>query len=135
MTITSSPEDDARTHAPGCSTSDTRPAHVHERAKRSLSTPAEITDIHASMAVDIVSSVADDLPVGVWVARAPNGEFLYANKAFAEIMGMGARDDVARGDYAGPYGIHTRTGELYPEDKLPFVRALQEKRTVIVDDI
>jgi len=87
------------------------------------------------MADEIVSSVADDLPVGVWVARAPNGEFLYANKAFAEIMGMGARDDVGRGEYAGPYGIHTRTGELYPEDKLPFVRALQERRTVIVDDI
>jgi PAS domain S-box-containing protein len=87
------------------------------------------------MADEIVSSVADDLPVGVWVARAPNGEFLYANKAFAEIMGMGAREDVGRGEYAGPYGIHTRTGELYPEDKLPFVRALQERRTVIVDDI
>ena len=87
------------------------------------------------MADEIVSSVADDLPVGVWVARAPKGEFLYANKAFAEIMGMNARDDVGRGEYAGPYGIHTRTGALYPEDKLPFVRALQERRTVIVDDI
>ncbi len=87
------------------------------------------------MAGEIVSSVADDLPVGVWVARAPNGEFLYANKAFAEIMGMGAREDVGRGEYAGPYGIHARTGELYPEEKMPFVRALQERRTVVVDDI
>ena len=87
------------------------------------------------MADEIVSSVADDLPVGVWVARAPNGEFLYANKAFAEIMGMDARDDTRRGEYAGPYGIRTRTGALYPEDKMPFVRALQERRTVIVDDI
>jgi PAS domain S-box-containing protein len=87
------------------------------------------------MADEIVSSVADDLPVGVWVARAPNGEFLYANKAFAEIMGMGAREDVGRGEYAGPYGIHARTGELYPEEKMPFVRALHERRTVVVDDI
>ncbi|HEY1956369.1 MAG TPA: ATP-binding protein [Polyangiaceae bacterium] len=84
---------------------------------------------------EVVSTVADDLPVGVWVARAPAGEFLYANKAFGEIMGMGARDDVGRGEYAGPYGIHTREGELYPEDRLPFVRALVERRTVIVDDI
>ena len=84
---------------------------------------------------EVVSGVADDLPVGVWVARAPGGEFLYANKAFAEIMGMGARDDVGRGEYAGPYGIHTRDGALYPEDRLPFVRALVERRTVIVDDI
>ena len=87
------------------------------------------------MTDEIVSSVADDLPVGVWVARAPNGEFLYANSAFAEIMGMGARNDVSRGEYAGPYGICTRAGEPYPEDKMPFVRALHERRTVIVDDI
>jgi len=83
----------------------------------------------------IVTSVADDLPVGVWVARAPGGEFLYANKAFAEIMGMGARSDVGRGEYAGPYGIRARDGSVYPEDKMPFVRALVERRTVIVDDI
>ena len=82
-----------------------------------------------------MTSVADDLPVGVWVARAPGGEFLYANKAFAEIMGMGARDDVARGEYSGPYGIHTRDGALYPEERLPFVRALAERKTVVVDDI
>jgi len=84
---------------------------------------------------EAVVSVADDLPVGVWVARAPGGEFLYANKMFGEIMGMNARDDVAAGEYAGPYGIRTRDGEPYPEDKMPFVRALQERRTVIVDDI
>ncbi len=83
----------------------------------------------------IVSSVADDLPVGVWVARAPDGEFLYANKTFADIMGMAARADVGRGEYAQPYGIHARTGELYPEEKMPFVRALAERRTVVVDDI
>ncbi len=87
------------------------------------------------MADDIVASVADDLPVGVWVARAPGGEFLYANKAFAEIMGMGPLDDVGRGEYSQPYGVHTRTGELYPEDRLPFVRALVERRKVVVDDI
>ncbi len=84
---------------------------------------------------DIARSVVEDLPVGVWVAKAPNGEFMYANKMFAEIMGMVARDDVAAGEYSQPYGIHTRSGELYPEDKLPFVRALTQRKTVIVDDI
>ena len=29
---------------------------------------------------DLTSAVADELPVGVWVARAPTGEFLYANR-------------------------------------------------------
>jgi PAS domain S-box-containing protein len=86
-------------------------------------------------ASDIIATVAEDLPVGVWVARAPGGEFVYANRAFVEIMGMAARTDVAVGEYAAPYGIHSRDGSLYPEHSLPFVRALRERAMVVVDDI
>ena len=84
---------------------------------------------------DIIHAIADDLPVGVWVARAPGGEFVYANRTFAEIMGQGGREDAAVGGYSEPYGIFTRDGRPYPEDRLPFVRALQERRVVVVDDI
>jgi signal transduction histidine kinase/CheY-like chemotaxis protein len=84
---------------------------------------------------DIIHALADDLPVGLWVARAPGGEFVYANRMFAEIMGQGGRDDVAVGGYTEPYGIFTRDGLPYPEDKLPFVRALQQRQIVVVDDI
>jgi two-component system cell cycle sensor histidine kinase/response regulator CckA len=89
----------------------------------------------ASTDAEIVASVADALPVGVWVARAPGGEFVYANATFREIMGMGARADVALGEYATPYAIHGRDGEPYPEHAMPFVRALAERTTVMVDDI
>ena len=37
----------------------------------------------------LIASIADDLPAGVWVARADDGAFVYANRAFEEIMGMG----------------------------------------------
>ncbi len=84
---------------------------------------------------EIIRSVAEELPVGVWVARAPGGELVYANRKFQEILGMGARDDVASGEYAAPYGIRDRAGELYPEDGMPFVRALVERREVVIDDI
>jgi PAS domain S-box-containing protein len=84
---------------------------------------------------EIIASVADDLPVGVWVARAPGGEFVYANKAFSEIMGQAGRSDVAVGGYSEPYGIYDRAGALYDEQRLPFVRALREGGTVVVDDI
>ncbi|MCB9598313.1 MAG: response regulator [Sandaracinaceae bacterium] len=84
---------------------------------------------------DIVAGIADALPFGVWVARAPGGEFVYANPRFAEIMGMSARADVAVGEYAAPYSIHDRDGNLYPEDRMPFVRALEARETVTVDDI
>ncbi|MEZ4339351.1 MAG: ATP-binding protein [Sandaracinaceae bacterium] len=84
---------------------------------------------------EIIASISDSLPVGIWVARAPGGEFVYANARFAEIMGMSARDDVTRGEYAAPYSIHDRDGNLYPEDRMPFVRALEARDTVTVDDI
>ncbi len=84
---------------------------------------------------DIIHALADDLPVGLWVARAPGGEFVYANRMFGEIMGQGGRDDVAVGGYSEPYGIFTRDGAPYPEDRLPFVRALQQRQIVVVDDI
>ena len=85
--------------------------------------------------LEIIQRAADELPAGVWIARAPRGELVYANNAFREIMGMEARTDVARGAYAAPYGIHTRSGELYPESAMPFVRALAERAPVVVDDI
>src|SRR5688572_23864970 len=88
---------------------------------------------HADAA--LLARFTEELPVGLWVARVPSGELVYANRAFAEILGMGARDDVALGEYAGPYGIHQRDGSLYPEDQMPFVRAVRERRTVLVDDI
>src|SRR5580693_8110043 len=83
----------------------------------------------------LISSIADGLPCGVWVATAPEGRFVYSNRAFEEIMGMGPVSDVGVGEYAVPYGIYGRDGELYPEHRLPFVRALQEGATVVVDDL
>ena len=84
---------------------------------------------------EIIRSLGEDLPVGIWVARAPGGEFVYANRTFAEILGQSGRTDVAAGENAAPYGIHTRTGELYPEKRMPFVQALHAGANVIVDDI
>ncbi|MCA9679011.1 MAG: response regulator [Kofleriaceae bacterium] len=83
----------------------------------------------------LIVSVIDLLPVGVWVARAPGGEFVYSNRVFREIMGMEARDDVAIGAYAEPYGICGRDGRPYPEDRMPFVQALRARETITVDDI
>jgi signal transduction histidine kinase/ActR/RegA family two-component response regulator len=84
---------------------------------------------------EIIHALADDLPVGLWVARAPGGELVYANRMFAAIMGQGGRDDAAVGRYAEPYGILTHAGKPYPEERMPFVRALQERCVVVVDDI
>lgn len=83
----------------------------------------------------LIVDICDHLPVAVWVARAPGGEFVYANRLFDEIMGTGPVADAAVGGYSGPYGIRNQAGEPYPEDRLPFVRALRARTTVVVDDI
>jgi signal transduction histidine kinase len=83
----------------------------------------------------IIRTIADALPVGVWVARAPGGEFVYANGEFSEIMGMNAVADATVGGYTEPYGICGRDGKLYPEDKLPFVLAMRQRKVVMVDDL
>ena len=83
---------------------------------------------------DIILALGEDLPVGIWVARAPGGEEVYANRTFAQIMGTGLVEAKV-GGYAMPYGIYLRDGGPYPEDRLPFVRALREKSVVVADDI
>jgi signal transduction histidine kinase/ActR/RegA family two-component response regulator len=83
----------------------------------------------------LLSGVIDQLPLGVWIARAPGGELLFANQVFREIMGIDARPDVAVGGYSAPYGICGLDGRPYPEASMPFVRALQQRATVTVDDI
>jgi signal transduction histidine kinase/CheY-like chemotaxis protein len=83
----------------------------------------------------LLAGVVDLLPVGVWIARAPSGELVFANRAFRDIMGMEARSDVAVGEYSAPYGIRKRDGGAYPEDRMPFVRAMLERETVLVDDL
>ncbi len=102
--------------------------------RAALSKPGDTENVIDSKTESIVA-LANDLPVGVWVARVPSGELVYANQTFTEILGMAARGDVAVGHYAEPYGIYTRDGKLYPEDQLPFVRAMRERKTVTVDDI
>jgi PAS domain S-box-containing protein len=83
----------------------------------------------------LVAAIADDLPCGVWVAAVPDGTFVYSNHAFDEIMGMGPVADVGVGGYAAPYGIFDRDGTHYPEQRMPFVRAVEARATVIVDDL
>ncbi len=83
---------------------------------------------------DIIHALGEDLPVGLWIARAPGGEQVYTNRTFGEIMGVGTVPAQV-GGYSIPYGIFRRDGRRYPEAEMPFVRALEERRVVMVDDI
>ncbi|HEV3194195.1 MAG TPA: ATP-binding protein [Polyangiaceae bacterium] len=91
--------------------------------------------MRSSEELKLIAAIADGLPAGVWVATAPEGRFVYSNQAFDEIMGMGPVVNVGVGEFSQPYGICTRDGRPYPEDQLPFVRALRARAAVVVDDI
>jgi len=83
----------------------------------------------------IIASIANSLPLGIWVARVPTGELVFANDTFREIMGMAALSGVGVGEYAEPYAIHRTDGELYPESEMPFVTAMQAGEMAVHDDI
>jgi PAS domain S-box-containing protein len=83
----------------------------------------------------LLSSILEGVPLGVWVARVPGGELAYANGAFAEILGMPARQDVCAGGYSFAYHIRDREGRPYPEDRLPFAQVVARRAPVVVDDI
>jgi PAS domain S-box-containing protein len=83
----------------------------------------------------LLLTILEELPTGVWVARAPGGELVYANRTFTTITGMAARNDVGVGQYSASYHIRNRAGAPYPEERLPFLRVLRERRMVVVDDI
>lgn len=82
---------------------------------------------------EIIHGLPDELPVGLSVARAPNGEQVYANGMFADILGEGRHHGNATDET--PYSLLSRDGKPYPKDRLPFARALAERRLVVVDDI
>ncbi|MDB4994684.1 MAG: Sensory box histidine kinase/response regulator [Myxococcaceae bacterium] len=79
--------------------------------------------------------VADELPVAIWLGRVPSGETVYVNAAFRAVLGMDPPADAAAGDYVGPYGIHTHSGEKYPEERMPFPQVLATRALVVVDDL
>jgi PAS domain S-box-containing protein len=79
--------------------------------------------------------MADQMPVGIYVARVPDGAFVYANHAFQKIIGTRPHLEALGGASSAHYDIRTRNGLRYPDDRLPFARVLREKTSVTMDDI
>jgi PAS domain S-box-containing protein len=78
---------------------------------------------------------ADELPVAIWMGRVPSGEVVYTNAEFREVLGMNPPEGAGRGAFVEPYGVHTLTGEPYPEDRMPFERCIAARATVVIEDI
>src|SRR5262245_53139949 len=83
----------------------------------------------------VLLSVLEELPIGVWVVRAPDGATVYANRAFAALTGQGPRLGGETGVAKGAYALRDREGRPYPPERLPFCQALKRREPVVVDDL
>src|SRR5262245_53521143 len=82
----------------------------------------------------LVIAVLEELPMGVGVVRAPGCQWLYANRRLRDIMGATALEEVRTArDERRRYNLRDRAGHLYPEDRMPVVRALREGCSVVAD--
>jgi len=79
--------------------------------------------------------ILEALPVGVWVAQVPNGQVVYANPEFRNILGMDAVEESRIQDAPATYGIFDLERRPYPVDRLPFSRVVMTGRAVTVDDL
>jgi PAS domain S-box-containing protein len=80
-------------------------------------------------------SILEELPVGIWVGRAPGGELVYANRAFTKILGGPPRGYTQTGEQKPAFRIQDREGRPFPDSDLPFVQALRRRETVVVDGV
>jgi PAS domain S-box-containing protein len=91
--------------------------------------------MRSSDELSLIAAIAEDLPVGVWVASVPSGVCVYANEAFEAIMGTRPLPGVDAAHFSDAYRLHTRDGALYPGGRLPFNAAWHARATVVVDDM
>ncbi len=82
-----------------------------------------------------LTKLIGQLPIGVWVARVPEGTVAYTNAAFQAILGVEATPASQISDAPRTYGIFDRAGQPYPTERLPFSRVVQTGQPVVVDDL
>ena len=85
--------------------------------------------------VALLRTIADDLPLAIWLGAVPGGEVVYVNNAFEDILGMGPPKDASRGNYVATYSVHARDGSVYREDQMPYERVIRARNTIVLDDL
>jgi PAS domain S-box-containing protein len=76
-------------------------------------------------------SILEEMPVGIWVARAPTCEVVYENAALTRMVGR----DAQSGPLERSYHFQDRAGRPCAPESLPFSRALLRREAVAADDL
>jgi PAS domain-containing protein len=77
----------------------------------------------------------DDLPLGVYVARVPDGEVAHVNRAFRDLVGPSGLQECRIGDEPASYRVRDREGRPFPAERLPLSMVLETGTTAVVDEM
>ena len=81
-----------------------------------------------------LQTVLDNLPSGVFVAEAPSGKSLLANKTAIELLGKGIDPTAAAEERADIYPAYIYgTDTLYPPENIPLVRGMLGESSSVED--
>jgi len=84
----------------------------------------------------LMSTLLDNIQVGVFMVEAPTGKPLLANTRATEILGRGIMEATDKSNIAKVYqAFKNETNEAYPEDEMPIVRGLYGENNSVDDMI
>ncbi|MBI9086230.1 MAG: PAS domain S-box protein [Desulfobacterales bacterium] len=83
----------------------------------------------------LTNTLLDNLQVGVFMVEVPTGKPLMANRRAMDLLGRGIASSAGKSTLADVYKAYRRgTGELYPWEEMPIVRAMKGE-SIHVDDM
>jgi len=82
-----------------------------------------------------LATLLDNLPVGVFVAKAPGGEPTIINKVGVKLLGRDINHSIKWHDYSEYYDIIKEDGSSYPPEDLPLSISLHQHKRVLKDDV
>ncbi|MFH1137929.1 MAG: PAS domain S-box protein [Pseudomonadota bacterium] len=82
----------------------------------------------------LMNTLLENLPVGVLMVKAPDGEPLLANAKALELLGLESMPEATAENMAAVYRVRRQgTGAPYPLDEMPLIRGLRGERSHVDD--
>lgn len=83
---------------------------------------------------ELISTILDTTPVGIFMVEAPSGKPVMANREAARLLGRGILPDATEQNLSEVYEAYRRkTGERYPTQEMPIIRGMRGETSHIDD--
>ena len=89
----------------------------------------------ASSERERLQAIIDNLPEGVIIATAPDGEIYMANKTAMGLFGLKALPNETYTQHSVAFNLYRTDGELYPYEELPLSRSLLRGDICLAEEI